>query len=240
MRLIRNQGSNVTPQDDARLFSKLFSTGFWNSPAITSLGSNQVKIQSIRGMILGRDFEIEETTMNVALPTSGTGNGMIVLRVNIANEAAPLNYVSYLKPHTLIQEDFNESGSIYEYPIAEYSADPLKVSSIATTYQMISVLGSVQYAPGFIIPANSTWTQLTAENVASLDPDYLTAYPKMTCPWFIDVSYACQESDTIEPMWTDAVEGLGTFIKVTKNKLRIYASADLNGTELVAFKCRKG
>ena len=65
MRLISNQGSNVTPQDDARLFSKLFSTGFWNSPAITSLGSNQVKIQAIRGMILGRDFEIEETTSKV-------------------------------------------------------------------------------------------------------------------------------------------------------------------------------
>lgn len=239
MRLIRNQGSNVTPQDDARLFVKLFSTGLWNSAAITSLGANQVKIQAVRGIILGRDFEIEESTLNVVLPASGNGKGIIVLRVNTANESSPLSYVSYLNPYTLIQNDINESGSIYEYPMAEYSADPLKVSSITTTYQLISVLGSAQYISGFTIPAGSTWTQLTADNVGTLDPDYLIAYPKMTYPWFVDINYPCEENDIIEPMWPDSTEGIGEFVKVTKNKLRIYANANMNGTEFTAFKCKK-
>ena len=240
MRLIRNQGSNVTPQDDARLFQKLFSTGFWNSPSIASLGSNQVKIQAVRGIVLGRDFEIEETTINVALPTSDSGDGLIFLRVNTANETIPLSYVSHLKPYTPIQEDFNEAGSIYEYPIAEYSADPLKVSSIAAIYKGVSVLGSAQYISGFTIPASATWAQLTADNIASLDPDYKTVDPDLSYPWFTDVTYNCAADDIIEPMWPTNVDGIGPYIKVTTNKLRIYADSNKNGTALTAFKCKKG
>ena len=97
-----------------------------------------------------------------------------------------------------------------------------------------------KYLPGFTIAATATWTQLTADNVASLDPDYQEADPALSYPWFTDVTYTCAADDIIEPMWPANVEGIGPYIKVTANKLRIYADSNKNGTALTAFKCKKG
>lgn len=97
-----------------------------------------------------------------------------------------------------------------------------------------------KYLPGFTIASTATWTQLTADNVASLDPDYKTVDPALSYPWFTDVTYACAADDIIEPMWPANVEGIGPYIKVTSNKLRIYADSNKNGTALTAFKCKKG
>lgn len=94
--------------------------------------------------------------------------------------------------------------------------------------------------PGFTIPSTATWTQLTADNVASLDPDYQAVDPALSYPWYTDVAYTCGADDIIEPMWPANIEGIGPYIKVTANKLRIYADSNKNGTALTAFKCKKG
>ena len=94
--------------------------------------------------------------------------------------------------------------------------------------------------PGFTIPATATWTQLTTANIASLDPDYQAVDPALSYPWYIEVAYICGADDIIEPMWPANIEGIGPYIKVTANKLRIYADSNKNGTALTAFKCKKG
>lgn len=99
---------------------------------------------------------------------------------------------------------------------------------------------TTRYLPGFTIPATATWTQLTTANVATLDPDYQAVDPGLSYPWYTDITYTCAENDIIEPMWPANVEGIGPYIKVTANKLRIYADSNKNGTALTAFKCKKG
>lgn len=97
-----------------------------------------------------------------------------------------------------------------------------------------------KYLPGFTIPATATWTQLTTANIATLDPDYQAVDPGLSYPWYTDIAYTCAENDIIEPMWPANTEGIGLYIKVTANKLRIYADSNKNGTALTAFKCKKG
>lgn len=97
-----------------------------------------------------------------------------------------------------------------------------------------------RYLPGFTIPTTATWAQLTTANVSSLDPEYLEFDPTLSFPWYTDVAYTCGADDIIEPMWPANIEGIGPYIKVTANKLRIYADSNKNGTALTAFKCKKG
>lgn len=94
--------------------------------------------------------------------------------------------------------------------------------------------------PGFTIPATATWTQLTTANVSSLDPNYLKFDPSLAYPWFTDISYTCDENDTIRPKWPIGTDGIGMYLRVSANKLRIYADSNKNGTALTVPECEKG
>ena len=122
---------------------------------------------------------------------------------------------------------------------SDSTTDSLSAAQGKELKRLIDNAGS-KLVDGFTIAATATWTQLTADNIASLDPDYKTVDPALSYPWFTDVAYTCAADDIIEPMWPANVEGIGPYIKVTANKLRIYADSNKNGTALTAFKCKKG
>ena len=94
-----------------------------------------------------------------------------------------------------------------------------------------------------LVPSTATWTQLTADNAATLDPQYKAGPdPNLKYPWFTDLSFACSEDDEIYPEWdadTAELGCLGPCIKVTTNKLRIYCNADMTGTQLRAYQYTK-
>lgn len=122
---------------------------------------------------------------------------------------------------------------------SDSTTDSLSAAQGKELKRLIDNAGS-KLVDGFTIAATATWTQLTADNIASLDPDYKTVDPALSYPWYTDVTYTCGADDIIEPMWPANVEGIGPYIKVTANKLRIYADSNKNGTALTAFKCKKG
>ena len=94
-----------------------------------------------------------------------------------------------------------------------------------------------------IVPTTATWTQLTADNAATLDPQYKAGPdPSLKYPWFTDISFSCSEDDEIFPEWdadTAELGCLGPCIKVTTNKLRIYCNADMTGIQLRAYQYTK-
>ena len=122
---------------------------------------------------------------------------------------------------------------------SDSTTDSLSAAQGKELKRLIDNAGS-KLVDGFTIAATATWTQLTADNIASLDPDYKTVDPALSYPWYTDVTYTCGADDIIEPMWPANIEGIGPYIKVMANKLRIYADSNKNGTALTAFKCKKG
>ena len=122
---------------------------------------------------------------------------------------------------------------------SDSTTDSLSAAQGKELKRLIDNAGS-KLVDGFTIPSTATWTQLTADNVASLDPDYQAVDPALSYPWYTDVAYTCGADDIIEPMWPANIEGIGPYIKVTANKLRIYADSNKNGTALTAIKCKKG
>lgn len=135
--------------------------------------------------------------------------------------------------------DTNTWRGIVNNLTSDSTTDSLSAAQGKELKRLIDNAGS-KLVDGFTIASTATWTQLTADNIASLDPDYKTVDPALSYPWYTDVTYTCGADDIIEPMWPANVEGIGPYIKVTANKLRIYADSNKNGTALTAFKCKKG
>ena len=79
---------------------------------------------------------------------------------------------------------------------------------------MIDNAGS-KLVDGFTISATATWTRLTADNVASLDPDYKTVDPALSYPWFTDVTYTCLCRRHHRADVAGQCRGIGPYIKVT-------------------------
>ena len=138
-----------------------------------------------------------------------------------------------------VPPDTNTWRGIVNNLTSDSTTDSLSAAQGKELKRLVDNAGA-KLVDGFTIAAASTWTQLTSANVASLDPDYQAVDPALSYPWFTDVAYTCAADDIIEPMWPANIEGIGPYIKVIANKLRIYADSNKNGTALTAFKCKKG
>lgn len=139
MRVLRATGENISPSDDASLFSQVFKTdGLFSSVTITSLGSNQVSIPALYGIIQGREFTNAAETLSVVLPGSGTATGYIYVQYDLA--ANPIGTLgSALAPFTPTYEDINGNGTVAQMVIATYTASTVAVTDITAAYTLAAV-----------------------------------------------------------------------------------------------------
>ena len=154
LELKRYTGSLVTPRDDALLYDFLINdTGVFEGLTVTHLGANQLLISAGRGIIKGRDFTAEEETILAQLSDSGEKKGRLLVRVDMSNEAAPIQFVTQVAASlpALVQEDINRGGTVYELPIAQYDVDELQISNL--TYVAKKVLPQ-----GGVYPATCTYS----------------------------------------------------------------------------------
>lgn len=140
MRVIRSAGQNVSPSDDANLFEEIFIDGLFEDAEINSLGSNQVSISALYGIMQGRDFTSEAQTLNVELPTTTETTGYIYVQFDVTSQGI-ISFGSALAPFTPTYEDINGTGTICQMILAEYVANPVQVQSITSTYDIASLGG---------------------------------------------------------------------------------------------------
>ena len=151
-KVIRATGSNVSPAEDARLFRQMFpDDGLFQDITITSLGSNQVSIPGMYGIMEGRDFTTDPMTLNVELPNAD-GTGYIVVKFDTTTDQV-ISVYSVLAPFTPTYEDINASGTICEMIIAEYTANTTQVTAISMVYTKTSIGGRME---GTLATGNTT------------------------------------------------------------------------------------
>ena len=84
-KVIRATGTNVTASDDAYIINKLFEDGLFSIPNLTISG-NKLHITSFRGVVAGRDFQVDEQDVNASM---GTGRNAaqfkIFVDINLGN-----------------------------------------------------------------------------------------------------------------------------------------------------------
>lgn len=151
-KVIRATGSNVSPAEDARLFRQMFKDdGLFQDITITSLGSNQVSIPGMYGIMEGRDFTTDPMTLNVELPNA-EGTGYIVVKFDTTTDQV-ISVYSALAPFTPTYEDINASGTVCEMIIAEYTANTTQVTGITMVYTKTSIGGRME---GTLATGNTT------------------------------------------------------------------------------------
>jgi hypothetical protein len=139
--LKRFSSAMVTPRDDALLFDFIVDdSGIFEGLEVTHLGANQLAITAGRGIIKGRDFTAEAGTLLAALAENGTSNGRMIIRLDMSNEDAPIQYVTQVGDPlpALVQEDINRGGSIYELPIATYTVTELQLENLVPAAPVVS------------------------------------------------------------------------------------------------------
>lgn len=151
-KVIRATGSNVSPAEDARLFRQMFQDdGLFQDITITSLGSNQVSIPGMYGIMEGRDFTTDPMTLNVELPNA-EGTGYIVVKFDTTTDQV-ISVYSVLAPFTPTYEDINASGTVCEMIIAQYTANTTQVTAISMVYTKTSIGGRME---GTLATGNTT------------------------------------------------------------------------------------
>ena len=139
-KVIRATASNVSPAEDARLFRQMFKDdGLFEDITISSLGSNQVSIPGMYGIMEGRDFTTDPMTLNVELPSSD-GSGYIVVKFDTTTDQV-ISVYSVLAPFTPTYEDINGSGTVCEMIIATYTASTTQVTGITMVYTKVEIGG---------------------------------------------------------------------------------------------------
>lgn len=138
--LLQYNGSNVTPQDDAILYNFIVQdSGVLFGCTVTHLGAGQLQVADGRGIIQGRNFVIEAQTVQATLAESGTLPGRLIIQVDVANSEEPISFVTQAQNPLpdLIQEDINGSGSIFQLPLATYTAEVTQISGLTSVAHIL-------------------------------------------------------------------------------------------------------
>ena len=131
--LLQYNASIVTPTDDAYLYNHIINdSGIFTGVEVTTQGGNIINVSDGRGIILGRNFVVEAQTINATLPTSGSVPGRLLIQIDMANTETPIAFVTQAQDPlpALVQEDINASGTVYQLPIATYTAQPTMISDL--------------------------------------------------------------------------------------------------------------
>lgn len=143
IRLMRYENSVVTPTDDAILHDMMMPyNGIIKGVEMEHLGSNQIYVGAGRGMIKGRDFEVEEQTLYVKLSEDAPEPGRIIIRLDLANTDEPISFISQIGtegqlPELIQEKDCNYTAGIYDIPMATYISEATKITDFAVVYETI-------------------------------------------------------------------------------------------------------
>lgn len=130
-------GQMVTSKDDAIMFDTMAGvSGIITGCGLTSVGADMVRVSAGRGILKGRQFEIEEHTISVTLSTSGKKSGRVYIHMDLSNSESPIeirHITTETLPDLIKEEDCNLKNGIYEMELAVYEVDAQKVASLSNT-----------------------------------------------------------------------------------------------------------
>ena len=261
-------GSIVTPTDDAVLYEHLLgANGVMSGCTVTSSGGSILNVADGRGFICGRQFVIEAQTVTATLPTSGTANGRLLIQIDMSNATTPISFITQAAATLpeLTQEDINGSGTVYQFPLATYTASTTAVSELVNTaVQLPEVMTSFNGRSGAVEPKSGDYkatqvtmagyTKATARAAVSTSDTVNSALSKLeyktdnvtTGSSVILTGWVTETSDYSV---TVAVQGVTSTNKILVspnntasaiklwNKWGIYASAQ--GTNTITFRALK-
>lgn len=129
--LITWAGQTVTPKSDAIIQDACAGrSGILYGCGVTASG-NALTVSAGYGVIKGRLFEVTQTAVTVTLPSSGTQAGTLIIRLDLANTAEPIEIAVETGSYTPEQdEDANFDSGVYEMVLATFSITSSGISDL--------------------------------------------------------------------------------------------------------------
>lgn len=135
-------GSTVTPKDDAIMYDYFGGeTGLLEGCDLTHTGAGQIRIGAGRGIIKGRQFVVQEHTINVTLSSDSDIPGRVYIRMDLSDTSEPvkiLHVTAAVLPDLEQDENCNNDNGVYEIELGIYTASKLTISNLEKTISRIS------------------------------------------------------------------------------------------------------
>jgi len=151
-------GSLVTPIIDRRFYRYLvgLDAGIVNGCEMVPSGTN-INISAGWGIVKGCIFNVESEAIACDAPTSGSASGRLLLQINVStNTASFITQYGTTLP-SLVQDDINGGGSIYQMVLATYTISATTISDFviaaSTLDELRSLINSVQAIANAAVPS---------------------------------------------------------------------------------------
>jgi len=140
IQLVTYANQTVTPTNDAIIYERAIDqNGIFYGCNVT-VSSNNVNISGGYGMVCGREFTIESESIAVTLAPSGTLDGRLYVRLDLADADAPIQLLTTTGnslPPLEQDTDVNYTNGAYEMEIATFTVGVSSLSDVSMTYETI-------------------------------------------------------------------------------------------------------
>lgn len=140
LNLITFSGGTVAPKTDGIIYdSAIGQCGVFYGCNVTANG-NTVFVSNGYGMIRGRFFEMNDSSVQVTLSPSGTLSGRIYLRLDLSNTTAPLQLLvatGSTLPDLTQEEDANFTNGVWETELATFDIGTSDINNVVETFESI-------------------------------------------------------------------------------------------------------
>lgn len=141
IRLITFSGQTVTPKTDGIIQdASIGQNGIFYGCGVTASG-NSLHIDGGYGLIKGRYFEIDATTVPVTLATSNSLLGRLYVKLDLSNTEAPIQMLTATGetlPSLEQDADANFDDGVWEMELATFNITTTEISDLTETYQTIT------------------------------------------------------------------------------------------------------
>lgn len=146
IRLITYNGQTVVPRTDGIIQdASIGQNGIFYGCEVTSSG-NIINISGGYGIIKGRYFEIDASTVPITLATTDTLLGRLYIRLDLSNTESPIQILtetdSSLSPLEQ-NDDVNYVNGVWEMEMATFTVTTTEVADVVETYETITDNGTL-------------------------------------------------------------------------------------------------
>lgn len=138
--LVTYANQTVTPTNDAIIYEKAIDqNGIFYGCNVT-VTSNTVNITGGYGIICGREFVINSDSLTVTLAPSGTLQGRLYVRLDLADADAPIQLLTVTGntlPPLEQDSDVNYTNGTWEMELATFTVGVSALSDVAETFETI-------------------------------------------------------------------------------------------------------
>ena len=146
IQLVTYANQTVTPTNDAIIYERAIDqNGIFYGCSVT-VSSNNVNITGGYGIICGREFTIQSEAIAVTLAPSGTLEGRLYVRLDLADADAPIQLLTATGntlPPLEQDADVNYTNGAYEMELATFTVGVSALSDCTETYA--TILGTKDY-----------------------------------------------------------------------------------------------